>query len=202
MLKVSDEHAGEKVRCPGCRSVVTAPRSPGRKRSDDTFHHTNQTTGPEQTSSRDKRRRHHESHRDPQFTDGDRTCPVCDGSTSREATFCRQCGSRIGPEGAAEKESQRNRDRTGQYQREQTRPRSDPKAFLIFLLGIIGCVVWVTAPIVGPVAMILGNRHRKKVREGVYRKSGWAAAGWILGMFETGISLLVVGLFVLAILAA
>ncbi len=78
-----------------------------------------------------------------------------------------------------------------------------PNATTTLVLGIVGiAAMFVAFPFISPVAWYLGAKGRREMRRepGRYRASGALTAGYVLGLVGSLISLLFVGLIVLAII--
>lgn len=78
-----------------------------------------------------------------------------------------------------------------------------PNAVTTLVLGIVGiAAMFVAFPFISPVAWYLGAKARREMRNepGRYRASGALTAGYALGIVGSVISMLFVGLIVLAIL--
>lgn len=81
--------------------------------------------------------------------------------------------------------------------------RTDSTAVASLVLGIAGIVITVLAPILGPVALVLGVKAKKRIAEsgGAVEGAGIAQAGYILGVIATVIGALGILLFGICIAA-
>jgi len=82
-------------------------------------------------------------------------------------------------------------------------PKTEPLAVGSLVLGIIGIVLTVLAPILGPIALAMGVRAKKRIAAsgGTLEGYGIAQAGYVLGIIGTALAALVLVLFGLCIAA-
>lgn len=75
--------------------------------------------------------------------------------------------------------------------------RTEPLAVASLVVGIIGLIITVLAPILGPIALAMGIRAKQRIAasSGALEGQGIAQAGFILGIIGTVIAGLLVLLF-------
>lgn len=107
-----------------------------------------------------------------------RFCPKCGHALNHDERFCPNCGYDCG--GKEAKEAQREEDRYRKERKRNDRDRSfhSNTALLALILGVLSLL---QDPIIGVVAIILGNKERKV--------DSYARIGFILGIVSLVISL-------------
>ena len=174
-LRAADSMAGKQVKCPHCGQVMLIPEPVEDAeevvdRADaGGLHGARVPEGlgspPEAAAQPQQRAAPGSQERRP--------CPVCGEMIVATAVKCRYCGElfdatlrRAGVMGPGI-EGVRG---------------EDPNATTIFVLGLFGLLC--CGPL-GIAAWLMGNTHRQSVRAGLYRESGLATAGWVLGIIAT-----------------
>ena len=71
-----------------------------------------------------------------------------------------------------------------------------PNATMILILGILGIVI--SAGILSPIALVMGNKAKKECAEGKYALTSSLTIGWVLGLIGT--ILLAIGVVVMIIM--
>lgn len=143
-------------------------------------------------------------------------CPNCGQENDPGATFCAFCGFNLSPasSGAAATTPPPQPQQPSQPQVTPSAPATPQPAYsgppaptmpestnAPIILGIgIGSLVF--CGLLGPVAWIMGQMERNKVKAGEVAPNAMITVGWVLGMISTGLMVLGVGLYIIAMFAA